>query len=40
MTNNGDGTFTFTAIGQENPGTVTVNSSLGGSATAPVAVRL
>jgi hypothetical protein len=40
MTNNGDGTYTFTAIGQENPGTVTVNSSLGGSATSPVAVRL
>jgi hypothetical protein len=40
MTNNGDGTYTFDAIGQTNPGTVIVNSSLGGSASAPVAVRL
>jgi hypothetical protein len=33
MTNNGDGTYSFAAIGQEDPGTVTVNSSLGGSDT-------
>jgi hypothetical protein len=40
MTNNGDGTYTFTAIGQVNPETVTVNSNLGGSASSPVAFRL
>jgi hypothetical protein len=38
MTNNGDGTYTFAAIGQQNPGTVTVNSSLGGSDSASVTV--
>jgi hypothetical protein len=38
MTNGGGGTFTFDAIGQQNPGMVTVNSSLGGSASAPVTV--
>jgi hypothetical protein len=36
MTNNGDGTYTFRAIGQDFPGTVTVNSSLGGSDTTTV----
>jgi len=38
MTNGGGGTYTFVAIGQVNPGEVTVNSSLGGSATLPVTV--
>jgi chitinase len=39
MTNNGNGTYTFMAIGQTNPETVLVISSLGGSATASVVVR-